>query len=666
MIMDNLKLISRGLYRVVSEKLGTEEIVDMRRRVMALTQCLDTAELTYNTLYEDDILSGSMSEGFRFSSSDIDNMGVVRCIRVIFTEPDNQCNDAQTLLHADCDTTKPGFALLRLLYDSQLPHVNFACVKYGERHYVASTKWRDLFTSMYKGFIIHGPCSTATAGMVEGDVATCLKSDRLPEAAHGFIKRLHGVGWPTTAILEKIILGGCHFVAIGAKESPTEQLEWRISFSSTEKLLIHSMNHAQFLCYGLLKIFLKKAIDVNMEIKGLLCSYFLKTASFWVIVENSIPWNSTNFLIGFWVCFQRIPHWINNEYCPNFFIPENNMFAGKIYGATRVRLMSCLVPLYQEGYNCLLRCPTIQNELYTIIHNPASVHILRSDEESDKCAMHTKLLLEIWNSKPSFTREQSKAMNNLQNIDHLISKNNTDLERSILQIWKNYICQTLAVLSSSLNRLEDNEHNQCERVCEIEMPEFDVTSHLLYTALCYYRRGDYRSVIPLLLEAKMKLQHPLLIYQWYPSLVKYRAAGGEHKPFTEIMKEIVAWPIQLNTVITIPELLIEHEAAANLSTDYIIMPPLVLTNFMTFLCYHHMQRSQESRSALQELIMLVHYDDNNHIYVRDRAISWQVLGICQQMSGDRQTAYQSYNNALQQKWCPFGLASLVRIRNLLS
>ena len=533
-------------------------------------------------------------------------------------------------------------------------------------YYVSSTKWRDYFTSRLKLYTTHGPCSTLIVGTVEGDLAYCLKSDRLPEAAHGFIRRLHVAGRPEADILQKIVKGGCHLVAIGAKESPTEQFEWRISFSSVEKLLIHSMNHAQFLCYGLLKIFLKEVIDVNVEIKGLLCSYFLKTALFWEISESSITLGSSDFLACFWVCFQRILHWINNEYCPYFFIPENNMFAGKIHGTMRVRLMSCLVPLYQEGYYCLLRCPTIQNELYTIIRHPPFVHTMRLYEESDKCAIETKLITEIWNHQPKFKTKHSRAINYLQNIEHLISTNNADLELSILQIWKNYICQILAVLPSGANRLEDNKHNQSERMCEIEMPETDVTSHLLYKAFAYYRRGDYRTALPLLLEAKMRLQHPHLVYPWYRSVAKYRTAGGEHKPFTQMMREIVAWPSEMNPNITIPELSLEHHAAANHFADQLLVPPLVMTNFLSFLSYHYLQKIQDSRSALQDLTMLVHYDDGYHLCDRDKAISWQVLGICQQMSGDRQGAYLSYCNALQQKWCHIGLASLVRIRNLLS
>ena len=426
------------------------------------------------------------------------------------------------------------------------------------------------------------------------------------------------------------------------------------------------MNHVQFLCYGLLKIFLKEVIDVNVEIKGLLCSYFLKTALFWEISDSKIPWDSSTFLVGFWVCFQRLLHWINNAYCPNFFIPENNMFAGKIHGTARASLLSSLVPLYQEGYHCLLRCPTIQNDLYTIIQNPLSVHTMLSDEESDKCIIETHLISEIWNEKPLFTTEHSEAINHLQNIEHLILTNNSDLERSILHIWKIYICQNIAVLLSDTNRSEDNEHNQSERICEVEMPEMDITRHLLFKALCYYRRGDYRHTLALLQEAKMKLQHPHLVYPWLFDEEKYRAAGGEHKPIIQMMKEVVTWPIELGTEITLPELSLEHQAADNHSSDGILIPPLVLTNFLSFLCYHYIQRIQESRLSLQELTMLVQYDDGYHIYESMKAISWQVLGICQQMSGDRQGAYQSYSNALQQKWCHIGLASLVRIRNLRS
>ena len=662
--MEDLALISRGLYRVVGEKLGTEKVVDMRRRVMALEQSLDTAWRSNKPVYEDVYLSGSMCEGFRFASSDIDWMWICRGIRVIFfLTTEHQNNNEQTLLYAERNTTKPGFVLLRLLNHSSDPRVTSACVPHGDGYYVASQKWRDNTAASTSYLTPHGPCATGMLGTKEVDFAECVKSDTLPKEAHGFILRLHRAGWPSASSLERIVSGGCHFVAIGAKDSPTELIEWRISFSATEKLLIHSMNHVQFLCYGLLKIFLKEAIDVNVEIKGLLCSYFLKTALFWEITTNTMMWNESNFLSCFWTCFQRLLYWINNKYCPNFFIPENNMFASKINGTARSLLLSYLVPLYQEGYNCLLRCPSFHRVLYAIIQQPLLAIMSDTTDESQKCQVDVKLILEVWNSKRTFSIVKNEISRHIQDLDNIIFTNDTELEQEILQIWRHDCIQSMSLMSCIGDSVDkDAGHNRQSSLTT--MPVVDATRHLLYTALIHYRRGMYDAAISMLQEANIKLQHPQLMYVWTGDVEKYRTAGGEHKPLTQMMKEIIAWDVELCTVVTIPELTLEHKAADSHDINCIAIPPLVFANLMCFLCNQQMRRIQEARSALQELSILVQYDNEYHIPKRDKAISWQILGICQEMSGDHQGAYQSYNNALQQDFSHIGQASLIRIQNL--
>ena len=663
--MEDSKLISRGLFRVVGKKLGMEKIVDMRRRVMALEQSLKTASLTDDSPYEDQLLSGSRFEGFRFASSDLDFMFIYKDTRVIFSlQTEGQFNNGQTLLLAERHTTKPGFALLRLLYNPTDPILTHLCVPYRDGYYVASQKWRDNWTSLHTYLTTHGPCSTAVSGSTEVDYAICFKSDKLPKEAHCFIKRLHRAGWPDTSILQKIASGGCHFVAIGAKESQTELMEWRISFSATEKILIHSMNHVQFLCYGLLKIFLKEAIDINTEIKGLLCSYFLKTALFWEISTGHVQWCASNFLSCFWSCFQRLLHWINNEYCPNFFIPENNMFAGKVYGAVREQLLLYLVPIYQERYNCLLRCPSIQHVLHAIIQKPHLATIIETTDESEKCEFEVQLILEVWNSKPNFEIVQSKITRKIQDIDHIALRNFSELEQQILQVWRNYLLQNLSIASCIGGSITVNEAANRSRQSSTGMPTMptvDVTRHLLYTALYHYRCRIYSAAISLLQEAKLKLQNPYLLYIWCKDIEKYQAARGEHKPFTQMKKEIVAWTVELRTDMTIQELTLEHQAANRHLLDLIVVPPLVFTNFMCFLCYHHMGMANEAQSMLQELSILVQYDNGYHISIRDKDITWQMLGICQEMSGDHHGACQAYCNALQQKYCYTQFAPLARI-----
>ena len=141
--MEDLSLISRGLYRVVGEKLETEKVVDMRRRVVALRQSLDTANMSNSPVHEDlcnvDMKSGSVCEGFRFASSDLDWMWICRDIRVVFSlPPEHQYNGGRTLLLAERNAAKPGFVLLRLLNHSTKSRVTRACVPHGDGYYVAS------------------------------------------------------------------------------------------------------------------------------------------------------------------------------------------------------------------------------------------------------------------------------------------------------------------------------------------------------------------------------------------------------------------------------------------------------------------------------------------------------------------------------------------------
>ena len=83
--MEDLTLISRGLYKMGGEGLGTEQIVDMRRRFMDLRQSLWTADMNNDPLHEDRLLSGSECEKFRFASSDRDLMWICKDIRAHFS-----------------------------------------------------------------------------------------------------------------------------------------------------------------------------------------------------------------------------------------------------------------------------------------------------------------------------------------------------------------------------------------------------------------------------------------------------------------------------------------------------------------------------------------------------------------------------------------------------
>ena len=326
--------------------------------------------------------SGSKAEGLRFKSSDEDWMYISRDIKVVPSDSFVPLYDVNTqwVFMMENEMTKPGFTLLRLVeigYGKngiffELGHFRKSLsVDMLNGRYVPSKLWRETHVHGIHGHevFLHGPCSSGFLGDKEYDWAHCLKCDIWPQNARASIKRLHQSSWPSNHTIRDIVSDGVLFVPIGAKQSFFEDTEWRMSFSLAEKRLIHSMNYSQFLCYGLLKVFLKEAIDANEDVKGLMCSYFLKTALFWEISESPSQWNPSSLLSCFWKCFRRLIQWVISSYCPNFFIPENNMFLGKIEGENQNKLFKHLRALYHDGYTCLFKCSSFASYPMSMVLN---------------------------------------------------------------------------------------------------------------------------------------------------------------------------------------------------------------------------------------------------------------------------------------------------------
>ena len=101
-------------------------------------------------------------------------------------------------------------------------------------------------------------------------------------------------------------------------------------------------------------------------------------------------------------------------------------------------------------------------------------------------------------------------------------------------------------------------------------------------------------------------------------------------------------------------------------SDVIFVPPLVMANFLLFLCYFRKENIVCAISIIEELYVIVYYDNQYHIDESDKTISWQILGICQEISGNYREAIHSYTNVLHQQMYPeFRLSSILRMRNII-
>ena len=188
---------------------------------------------------------------------------------------------------------------------------------------------------------VHDPCLSDKDE--SQDTALCFHMYSWPIQAEHVLCRHRPGQWPSDILIDDIVNYGCILVPIGPKRIENNELLWRTSCSMAEKQLSHAINYTQILCYALLKLSLKNIIDRNDQVKGLLCSYFMKTAVFWLSEEISTnAFLLQNLFHYYFLCLDKIISWMKRCYCPNYFIPEHNMFRGKINQSDSQQLLNVL------------------------------------------------------------------------------------------------------------------------------------------------------------------------------------------------------------------------------------------------------------------------------------------------------------------------------------
>ena len=114
------------------------------------------------------------------------------------------------------------------------------------------------------------------------------------------------------------------------------------------------------------------------------------------------------------------------------------------------------------------------------------------------------------------------------------------------------------------------------------------------------------------------------------------------------MRHAVAQNITLRkSICYIDELTLEQQSSSLNGGHCLHIQPLILLHMLEFLCCRHVDPSR-AQAALDDLQVLVHHDQGVFVPVDLRDISWEILGICQQMTGNHQAAMFSYEQSLRQ------------------
>ncbi|XP_062569051.1 uncharacterized protein LOC134231147 [Saccostrea cucullata] len=432
------------------------------------------------------------------------------------------------------------------------------------------------------------------------------------------------------------------------------------------------MNHCQFLTYGLLKLFLTEIINNGLsDDDKLLCSYYMKTAVFWVIQQNTIPhWCPQNLLGGFWVCFKLILKWVFEGVCPNFFIPDNNMFLSKIHGIKQHQLFIRLYELYEMGLALLLYSPSIRPYIINVLHKPRLSICTDQQTLISEAEFDIYLYNEILSHNTLNKLYMQGCMRYLHKIEQIIgSPLLTQYQVLLLQRLTASVLQYTAFILHMKTYTHKNKLMYIADKISCHMlklaAKFGCITDMLYIAMYYYKTLRYKEALSIVKGIKVILKQPYVIYWDNVDTEMYIEAVGGQSWSTKIRQALARDIKLINENHYISELIPEQQSDLNNHVSELSVPPYILLYMLEILCYRHVDKMRAQR-ALDDLQTLVHYDQGQLIELNYRDISWQILGICQQMTGNLQAALYSYQHSLRQEPThKIQIATIIRIIILL-
>ena len=669
--------MSKFIYVELCYELGTPTVVKIRREVM------DTEHLIYRPVMLlrvfDRMFIGSQREGFRMDTSDLDWLFWLPDHKVLNDLSQNRFyrTPQHTLILMECENVPPGYCKLKLMTPSNNDHVNQSCITINGAKYISSTLYRTNCLTIVKSLkgnpSHHGPCASFPDDICDVDFAYGFMSHHWPAEAFPWIRRCLIKKWPEENVLSSITKKGCHVVPVGSiSPNPITDTEWRISYSVAELMLVNSLNHCQFLCYGLLKIFLREVI--NSE--SYLCSYFMKTVLFWVIQTSNLKWTPSNFLECFWTCFKSLIFCVYKCECPHFIVPQNNMFRVKGVGHAQVALFDQLYNLYCMGISCLLKRLTVgkhhdnffRTTLLSFRTNESSVI---TDAELDVCLF--KEVYETGNipiqSKEEFVSLIS-VIENLQ-ITRLTSFQKVMVQKCFSSALRNFswlmLSQNMTALHVSNKRrayINKIAHNMIKLASRLGF-----ASDFVHLAIYYYNQCQYKKSLKCLQIAKKRGLAPYAIYDREFSDELYSSATAGMS-LGDKMRKVVIVDIYLHSFCYyFEELFLEQYSNFQDGMHGVLCVPFFVMLHMLFVLNHHKLGDKlKARQYVRDLNIMLQQDDRHLVPSDFKDISWQILGICQQTCGDFQRAYNSYQRSLVQDPPMFRIrrAAILRMKQIES
>jgi hypothetical protein len=161
-------------------------------------------------------------------------------------------------------------------------------------------------------------------------------------------------------------------VPVGLAESNAEELQWRISCTLAERLLVRSFSDAQIKAYTAMKMILKHVLKPACEH---ITSYQVKNVMFWVYENIKNILNIADFKEILIDAIDFLKQCLEVRCLQHYFILSRNLMFGKISDKERSCLFDRFNEIQMDLRSVLRRCPLI-HDMYTLPEDEVQKRLL--------------------------------------------------------------------------------------------------------------------------------------------------------------------------------------------------------------------------------------------------------------------------------------------------
>ena len=249
------------------------------------------------------------------------------------------------------DSHLPGYVYLELRYllkecsDDDKYHA----VEYDRGMYAffpdKSDQWRSVLGEFHGPALTYRQLNESTWSQI--DEVACVRCLVWPPQAADWRTRHRNYGWPDSATLDRVVSNGCDVVHVAHRQCRQHEVigkvQWRLSFSRAEIVLINSWMPVQQIVYHMLRYFIKTELltdcaDNSGAGRPTLSNYHIKTLMLWACELKSTSWWTDDVKLVR-ICVQllhNLAEWLNNGWYQHYFI-NNSSLIDNSFNVTNIR-----------------------------------------------------------------------------------------------------------------------------------------------------------------------------------------------------------------------------------------------------------------------------------------------------------------------------------------